>query len=146
MGGDDEIADQGELQASAGADTVDTGDGDRDQVVDDVDRLLVHPDVPRSVVGSEVQESLDIVTGAKRFARSSQDQHPTVAIHRHVLDRGVQLRRDLLVERVVDPGAVQRDGGYRAVLAHDQLAGRRRFLGHVASCRYVVSAAARVDL
>src|SRR4029077_7649753 len=91
MGGDDEIADQGELQASAGADAVDTGEGDRDQVVGDVDRLLVHPDVPRSVVGSEVQESLDIVTGAKRFARSSQDQHPTVAVNRHVLDRGFGL-------------------------------------------------------
>lgn len=125
MGGDDEVADQGELQAASRADPVDSRDSDRHEVVDDIHGFLIHADVPGTVIGGEVKEAFDVVAGAEGVARSAQDQHPAVTVDGNIFDGRVEFCRDFLIEGVVDLGAVQCDCGDRAVVAHDQLAGRR---------------------
>ena len=75
--------------------------------------------------GAKVKEAFDVVSGAEGVARSTQDQHPAVTVDGDIFDGGVEFCRDFLIEGVVDLGAVQRDRGDRAVVAHDQLAGRR---------------------
>ena len=75
-----EIADQRELETAAGAHTVDGGDRDGHQVVDDGDGLLVHPHLPDDIGWLPVVELLDVVAGTKRVAGAAEDHDATLPV------------------------------------------------------------------
>jgi hypothetical protein len=56
------------------------------QVVDDIDGLLVHPNLLGTVAGLEIHEPLHIVAGAERVTGSPDDQDPAVAIDSDLLE------------------------------------------------------------
>src|SRR5208282_1374691 len=60
-GCDHEVAAERQLKASTGADTVNRGNRDRDQIVDQISRLLVLTDLPHSDVPAAVGPRVELL-------------------------------------------------------------------------------------
>jgi hypothetical protein len=110
VGGNDEIAHQGQPQATAGAHAVNSGDRNGYQVVDHRDGLLIDPDLPNEICWLPVVELLHVITRAQNVSPApAKDHDATPPVDGDLLDRGVELGRHLTIERVVTLRTVQRD-------------------------------------
>ena len=130
VGGDNEITHQGELQPAARTYAVHSSDRDGHHVVDHVDGVLVHADLPDEILRPPVVELLDVITGTERVAGAAKDHDATVPVDGDFLDSGVEFSRHLTIERVVTFRTIQRDRRDRPLTTDDQLAGRRRVIRH----------------
>src|SRR5882757_10506771 len=80
VGGHHEITHQGELQPAARTHAIHSSDRDRHHVVDHVDGVLVHADLPGEIVRPPVVELLDVIAGAERVAGPTKDHDATVSV------------------------------------------------------------------
>ena len=111
---DADIAGQGETATRARRHAIDRGD-DRffhiddalgDRVVATIEVLGELRDITRYVPLLEITK---VLAGAEGFARAGDDDHAHVVIALGLLERILQLERELIVEGVIHLGAIERD-------------------------------------
>src|SRR5262249_40321717 len=128
VGGDHEVADERQLEAAASADPVHRGDRHWRQILDDLHRLLVEPDLPVAVVSLPLVELLDVVARAEGLAGAAQDHDPAFSVVPNPADCPIELGGELSIEGVVYLRAVKRDRGDAPAAFEDHLSVRR--FGH----------------
>src|SRR5487761_182958 len=117
VGGDHEVADQGQLQAAARAHAVDGRDGDCGEVLDGLGGFLVLPRLVIRVLIGPGQEVLDVIAGAERLAGAADDEEAALPVLLHRAHGVGELVGHLAVQGVVRLRPVEGDSRDRALAA-----------------------------